>query len=195
MCRFIETIRVERGQACNLQLHQARVDATMARFFPGSPGVSLAGILSLDPGWDGVKCRVVYGRGGAESVTYAPYAMRPVATLRLVEADIDYGYKFEDRRQIDRAFAMRGDCDDVLIVRRGMVADTSIANVAFGDGREWFTPRHPLLPGTRRAALLRDGVVGELDIRVVDIPRFSNIMLFNAMIPWGACCLPSGCIR
>lgn len=107
MCRFIETIRVERGQACNLQLHQARVDATMARFFPGSPGVSLAGILSLDPGWDGVKCRVVYGRGGAESVTYAPYAMRPVATLRLVEADIDYGYKFEDRRQIDRAFAMR----------------------------------------------------------------------------------------
>ena len=123
MCRFIETIRVERGQACNLQLHQARVDATMARFFPGSPGVSLAGILSFDPGWDGVKCRVVYGRGGAESVTYAPYAMRPVATLRLVDADIDYGYKFEDRRQIDRAFALRGGCDDVLIVRRGMVAE------------------------------------------------------------------------
>lgn len=195
MCRFIETIRVERGRACNLELHQGRVDATMARFFPGARRVSLAGGLSLRPGWDGVKCRVVYGREGIAGITYAPYVMRRVETLRLVEADIDYGYKYEDRTGIDRAFALRGCCDDVLIVRRGLLTDTSIANVALYDGRTWFTPRSPLLPGTRRAALLAAGVVAELDIGAGRLADFSRIMLFNAMMPWGACCLPVSSVR
>ena len=52
MCRFIETIRVERGQACNLQLHQARVDATMARFFPGIPQALADRDAGVDVGLD-----------------------------------------------------------------------------------------------------------------------------------------------
>ena len=51
----------------------------------------------------------------------------------MVDCDeADYRYKSADRSLLDRLFALRGAADDVLIVRRGLITDTSIANVAPG---------------------------------------------------------------
>ena len=108
-----------------------------------------------------------------------------------MQADtLDYTYKSAGREPLNCLFALRGACDDILIVKQGLLTDTSIANIALSDGTHWYTPAHPLLKGTRRAALLEEGILQEKDIRPEDLPSFSTVRLFNAMIDWGELELP-----
>ena len=121
----------------------------------------------------------------------SPYTVRHVHSLALMQADtIDYTYKSAGREPLNCLFALRGACDDILIVKQGLLTDTSIANIALSDGTHWYTPAHPLLKGTKRAALLEEGILQEKDIRPEDLPSFSTVRLFNAMIDWGELELP-----
>ena len=47
------------------------------------------------------------------------------------------------------------------------------------------TPRHPLLPGTKRAALLDKGMIQKADITLEDLRNANKVSLFNAMIDFG----------
>ncbi len=49
--------------------------------------------------------------------------------------------------------------DDILIIRDGLLTDTSICNVALWNGTSWITPARPLFSGTMRAYLLDKGLV------------------------------------
>jgi 4-amino-4-deoxychorismate lyase len=102
----------------------------------------------------------------------------------VTDDDIDYRFKYADRRRLQSLFARRGDCDDVLIVRNGLLTDTSYCNIVLYDGQDWWTPDTPLLPGTARQRLLDEGLIRERRIRVEDLPRFEHIRLINAMLPW-----------
>ncbi len=138
------------------------------------------------------KCRVLYGRE-IEEITYAPYQMREVSSLRLIAADaVDYTYKSTNRDELNALYARRGVADDVLIVKNGYLTDTSIANVALYDEKMkmWCTPSRPLLRGTRRAELMDKKIIVERDIPQVHLGEYSKIMLFNAMIDWGRIVLP-----
>lgn len=128
------------------------------------------------------RCRVIYD---AESCTieYIPYQKRTIRKLQLVQADeLDYALKYADRRSLDALFMQKGDADDILIVKNSLVTDTSIANIAFFDGRRWLTPLHPLLKGTTRARLLDEKKIFEREIHLDDIDKFSHFALLNAMI-------------
>lgn len=204
MCHFVETIRIDGGQATNLFYHEKRMNETLRRLFSDADGrrttadnrltaprYSLADHLCLSPDMDNIKCRVVYGKDGISEITYSEYTIRPVRSLRLVcSDDIDYACKSTDRKAIDRLFGMRGISDDIIIVRRGLLTDTSIANIALFDGTVWQTPRLPLLGGTRRESLLDRGILQEKDITPDMLGSFSHIRLFNAMIDWGVQELP-----
>ena len=96
-----------------------------------------------------------------------------------------FNYKSEDRNELNEAFAKRGECDDVLLVRAGLVTDSSYCNVAFFDGENWFTPRVPLIYGVNRTGLMADGKLIEKDISVKELNRFASVCLFNAMIEFG----------
>ena len=161
MCLFIETIRIDHGKACNLSRHNRRLNDTRAHFWPESTPLQLRDHLSSLGCEAGiVKARVVYGEKGIEDVSYSPYTMRHVHSLALIQADhIDYTYKSTGREPLNRLFALRGACDDILIVKQGLLTDTSIANIALSDGTHWYTPAHPLLKGTKRAALLEEGIL------------------------------------
>ncbi|MDE5677050.1 MAG: aminotransferase class IV family protein [Phocaeicola sp.] len=186
MCLFIETIRIQQGEACNLRCHNERLNNTRSHFWPGCGKMELEEYLKLTPEMDGMKCRVVYDGTGIKEVNYAAYEMSPVRSLQLVcSDDIDYTYKSVDRSKLNRLFSCRGERDDVLIVRRGLLTDTSIANIALFDGEDWLTPRSPLLKGTCRSALLERGVIKEKEIRLEELSSYSSIRLFNAMIGWG----------
>ena len=63
-------------------------------------------------------------------------------------------------------------------------------DIALWNGSEWHTPAHPLLKGTRREELLRDGVIAERDIAVSALPEYRKICLFNAMLHFGEMELP-----
>ena len=180
MCLFIETIRIDHGRVCNLSRHNRRLNDTRAHFWPESTPLQLSDYLS-SPGCG----------AGIEDLSYSPYAVRHVHSLALMQADtIDYTYKSAGREPLNCLFALRGACDDILIVKQGLLTDTSIANIALSDGTHWYTPAHPLLKGTKRAALLEEGILQEKDIRPEDLPSFSTVRLFNAMIDWGELELP-----
>ena len=195
MCPFIETIRIKQGKACNLSYHNKRLNDTRNHFWSGCDSIELEKQLDLTPDMDGMKCRVVYDASGIQEISYTDYQMRPVHSLRLVcSDDIDYAYKSTDRDALNRLFACRGEQDDVLIVRRGLLTDTSIANIALFDGKDWFTPKSPLLKGTCRAVLIDNGIIKEKDIRQEELSSYSFVRLFNAMIEWGALEFSTGTI-
>jgi 4-amino-4-deoxychorismate lyase len=72
------------------------------------------------------KCRVTYGPD-IESIEFEPYRKRTVRSLKLVVSDeIEYSFKFKDRSALEALFAQRGDCDDIIIVKNGLVTDSFI---------------------------------------------------------------------
>ena len=187
MCRFIESIKVLDGVFYRLDYHQTRVQLTFDKFFPDSEIIELSkAFKTLEIPQKGVfKCRVLYS-SEIQLIEFVPYTRRDIKTLKLVETDIDSSpYKFEDRSLYNAAFAKRENCDDVLLVKNGLLTDTSYCNIALFNGSEWFTPRVPLLYGTNRAQLLSETVLIEKDIKLDEIFDYQQIALFNAMIEFG----------
>lgn len=190
MSPFIETLRIENGVIDNLSYHTERFNRTRSVFWSDSLPMNLADYIR-PPEVNGIlKCRIVYDEVVKE-ITYTPYAVRPVRSLRVVASSaIDYTYKSTDREALNCLFSQRETADEVLIVRNGLLTDTSIANIALYDGANWFTPATPLLKGTRRAALLDEHTLTERDIPVEQLFDYSYIALFNAMIDLGKIILP-----
>ncbi len=131
-----------------------------------------------------------------EHVQVTSYTVPRIGSLRLVEGgDLTYAYKWHDRSAIERLYAQRGPCDEILISRRGRITDSSYCNVALFDGYAWRTPAAPLLAGTRRAQLLDHAGLSVADIRAEELRRYTHIALFNAMIGLGELVLPLSAIH
>ncbi len=197
MCRFLETICIENGVAINLERHEKRLNDTANHFWKGFKNISLSELLEDCPKHNGTfKARVVYDGSGVLEKTYAPYRMRDIKTLQVVEDnDIDYKFKSCDREALERLASQRGNCDEVLIIKNGFVTDTSYTNVAFFDGKDWFTPREPLLKGTKRAMLIAENKIIEREIHIENISEYKAVALFNAMIDLGRLIMPINSIR
>ena len=183
---LLETIRLVDGKAPLLHRHQARVDRSRQRYYGKASAFRLRDVLEeLNLPREGVhKLRLLY-RAGLEHHEVVPYAVRPVNSLRVVPADeLTYCRKYADRSGIERLFARRDNCDDILMVQRGHVTDSSYANLAFYDGSRWYTPAWPLLRGTRRAELIERGVLQPTVIRIKDLPHFEQVRLLNGMMEW-----------
>ena len=188
MYPFVETIRIEQGRPLHLMYHQQRMAVTMARFFPGATVPVLADALSplvcpADKTW---KVHVEYDASGITLVKADEYHIRHITRLRLVLCnDIDYAYKSVDRRCLEALAAQRGEADEVVIVKNGLLTDTSYSNIALFDGSQWVTPRQPLLRGTMRQSLLDAGALVEMDIKAEDWDHYRQVSLINAMMPLG----------
>jgi 4-amino-4-deoxychorismate lyase len=184
MYPLIETIKVENGILLNLPLHQERMDRSRRGLLGVTDSISLKSIIEV-PGYarTGVfKCRVIYGKsvGKVEFIAYQP---KRVETLKLVvDNDIDYQYKYSDRKGIEKLLAKKGTCDDILIVKNGLITDTSYSNIVFKNGKNWLTPDKPLLMGTKREYLLATGKIKAKEIKIDDLSNYSKFMLMNAML-------------
>ena len=187
--QFVETIKIENGKVINLPYHQARMERTIRHFFPErslQPMPRLAKLIVANNNMTLVKTRVVYGKSGVELIEHVPYSMRNIRSLQVVYDDnINYSYKSTDRSALNNLTAQRGDCDEIIIVKNGLVTDTSFTNIAVFDGEQWLTPRHPLLMGTKRASLLEKHILKEADISVETLMRAQKVSLINAMIDLG----------
>ena len=193
MFPFVETLRIERGQGCNLEYHQRRMAATMGHFFPEATVPKLADELAELAFGQGVESALEYDGRGIGMVKADEYHIRTIRKLRLVGCDdIDYEYKSADRSRLLALAAERGDADEIVIVRQGLITDTSYSNIALYDGRRWVTPRHPLLRGTMRQSLLDQGLLEERDIRASEWPGYQRTSLINAMMPLERCVVAIG---
>jgi 4-amino-4-deoxychorismate lyase len=188
MSLLIETIKLVDGNFCNLFHHEQRMIRSLEMLCGVEEDIILDKFLSeLSIPRQGVfKCRIVYDDQTKE-VEFIPYKLRKVNTLKIVENDrINYEFKYADRRQIDKLFEDRESCDDILIVKKGEVTDTSYANIVFRRGQEWVTPWSPLLKGTMRQKLIDDNKIIPEKIRLEDITSFQSFKLINAMLEFDA---------
>jgi len=177
---FLETLRAENGQIKYLSYHQARVNRSLQEL-DASIHYNLASLIT--PPDEGVyRCRFLYSDEGYET-TFHPYTPRSISSLKMLHADtLDYHLKYSNRKALDDLFSLRGECDDVLIVKNGFITDTTIANIALFIDDQWLTPDTPLLEGTTRARLIEEGFLIPAPLHTADIAKATKIALMNAMI-------------
>ena len=177
---LLETIRCYDGQADNLHYHQKRMDESLHSL--GFTNKYDLDQLITPPNNDLYRCRIVYNDKEID-LQYLHYTQRRISSLQLIQADkISYPLKYADRALLDTLFSQRDNADDVLIVKDGLITDTTIANIAFFNGQVWLTPKDPLLHGTTRARLLDEKLIIEADIRASDLDQYTEFALMNAMI-------------
>lgn len=187
MCLFVESIKLKDGVFYRLKLHQERVNRAFAAYYPAEDPVNIIENLNqtVFPQEGIYKCRMVYNVD-VQLLEFTPYVRREIRSLKLVETELESRiYKLEDRSGYHAAFAHRGDCDDVLLIKNGLLTDTSYCNIALYDGENWYTPRTPLLYGVNRSDLLSQNLLVEKDIKPADLVNFQRIRLFNALIEFG----------
>ncbi|PID27509.1 MAG: hypothetical protein CSB55_08785 [Candidatus Cloacimonadota bacterium] len=94
---------------------------------------------------------------------------------------VSYNLKLSDREYIQKLYKKREDCDDILIIKNGLVTDTSFCNIVFYNNLEWITPNSPLLKGSMRAKLLKNSIIKEKKVTPDDIYKYKSYKLINAM--------------
>jgi 4-amino-4-deoxychorismate lyase len=184
MSLLIESIKLLDGKFCNLFYHEQRMLRSLHLLFGIHDDLNLEKFLNglhfPDKGL--FKCRIVYDDISKE-VEFHPYQVRPVNSLMIVEHDrISYEFKYVDRKTIDKLYTLKKDCDDILIIKRGLVTDSSYSNIVFRKGSQWYTPWSALLKGTQRQKLIDDNKLIQEEINAEDIRSFDTFKLINAML-------------
>jgi len=172
---FFETIKINDAKIYHIEYHQNRFEKNFCLH------VNLQDYI--DPPKKGLyRCKLVYDTKEIKSVDFFQYKKKKINSIALVECnDIEYSKKYLDRSRFD-TLMNQVDTDEILIVKNGLITDTSIANIAFFDGEKWLTPKDPLLEGTTRKRYLQKGSLIEKDITPEMIVNFSKVAFLNAMI-------------
>lgn len=179
---FSDVICVRNGQLQRLDYHYRRMSNTCKTFYNKELSFECLneGLASCSK--EGLyKCRIVYG-DKIESVTYTEYHPKQVNTVQFVYDDtIEYSHKYLDRSALTK-LVENSETDDVIIVKNGLITDSSFCNLIFEDaeGRK-FTPKEALLKGTYREWLLEQGIVEETSIKKEDVYRYKFVYFVNAM--------------
>lgn len=186
MCLLFETIRVSDGEIQNPDFHNARFNMSRKNCLGIPAKINLLDSITVPPEYrEGIyKCKVVYG-SEIENVTFTKYVSRTIKSLQLVaDNQIVYSFKYLNREHLDLLFQKRGKSDEILIVKNGIITDTSFSNILFQSGNQWITPANPLLPGTMRAYLLSKRLITEQEVHITDLKHFSFARIINAMLPF-----------
>jgi len=136
-----------------------------------------------------VKCRIVYAEQ-IHKVEYSHYKFQSFHSLKLVNFNASYSFKFENRIALDKAYQRRKKHSDIILVKNSCITDSFYANLAFKKADKWYTPSNCLLAGTRRQKLLKQKRIHKKIIPVNTLSHYSHISLFNAMIPFKKIILP-----
>ena len=177
---LLETIKVEDGKAANLLYHQKRFDKSRQDLFENAMEIDLSTVIKA-PATNLYRCRILYDTD-IRSIEYIPYRSKVIQSLKVVASNIEYVYKYANRDAFNTLLQAHPDVDEIIIEKEGLITDTTISNLAFYDGGQWFTPENPLLQGTMRAKLLDEKFLLETPIQKKDIEKYSHVALMNAMI-------------
>jgi 4-amino-4-deoxychorismate lyase len=183
MSLLFETIKVVNGLPRNLGWHEERMNRAREEVWQSADLLALGQEITvpLEYSTGVVRCNVHYGPE-IHRISFATYKKRIIRSLKMVSCpDGDYHLKYTDRSFPESVFALRGTSDEVIIVKNGMITDSSISNLIFSDGIHWFTPANPLLRGTCRNRLIAEGWLFEREISPGDLHNFIGCKLINAM--------------
>ena len=183
MCQLLESIKIKDNKIYNIEYHNQRLNESRKILFNSNDFIDLKDFIRTDGHLNGLfKCRIICSEE-IEQITCEPYTMRKISNLKIIYDDkIDYTHKTLDKDKFKKLLDMKENHDEILIVKNGLITDTSFSNVLFFDGTKYFTPANPLLKGTKREKLLNEGLIFEEEIRVEHLKHFKFIQFINAMI-------------
>lgn len=177
---LLETIKCEDGTVSNLAYHQNRCNKSRKELYHSKDSLDLKSLI-IPPNHGLYRCRIIYAQK-IQSIEYIPYLEKEIQCIKIIPSSLDYHLKYADRERFSMLLSAHKDVDEILIEKEGYLTDTSIANIAFHDGKQWFTPTKPLLKGTMRQKLLDEGFLQTRDIKKEDLMQYSQVALTNAMI-------------
>lgn len=181
---LVESIGCHNGNMPFLAYHQKRLVKSMEAHFPGLPPHDLYRIFQNEQFPDRlVKVRFLYN-GHAFAIEKIPYARKTVRSLQVVKDDqIEYPYKYTDRKKLDDLYARRKNADEILIVKNDLLTDAFYANIVCIIEGKLFTPSTPLLKGVMREYLLDENKIQEREIPATMLSNINGIFLINALNP------------
>jgi len=177
---LLETIKIAEGEIANLPYHQNRCNQSRKTLFQSTDILDLASVIK-PPKTGLYRCRIVYAEK-LHSIEYIPYVPKEINSLKIVPSSIDYDLKYANRDAFNALLESNTEVDEVIIEKESCLTDITIANIAFYDGKQWFTPVNPLLKGTMRAKLINEGFLQQREIRKEDLHNYTQVALINAMI-------------
>ena len=173
---YFETIKCFDEEVFNLDYHHKRIAKTVGL------NINLSDYI-YPPNEELLKCKVIYDEAGIIDVTFSAYTPKEITSFKIIVDDnISYKYKSTNREQIDKLYLQKDDADEIIIIKNGLVTDTSIANIAIFDGNHWITPKKPLLEGTIRNKLIDDRFLVQKEITIKQLLNSKQVALMNAMI-------------
>lgn len=174
--KYFETIKCEDFEVFNLDYHQKRVANTI--------GLNINLQEYINPiSEELLRCKLIYDENGVVDVLYFPYKKREIKSFKIIfDNEIEYSKKYLNRAKLDELYEKKDDCDEVIIIKDGIVTDTTIANIAIFYENSWITSKNCLLGGTTRARLLEEKKLLEKDITLDMLKNASKVALMNAMI-------------
>jgi 4-amino-4-deoxychorismate lyase len=179
--QLLETIKVKDGQLQNIEYHNKRFNLSRFDLFGIKENYQLENLIKVPIEFsDGIfRCRVIY-ENDIQEVTFTPYIHKEINKIKLIDiGNWDYSYKYADRSFMNNLLNENKDFDEVIMTKNGFITDFTIANLAFWDGLNWFTPSTPLLKGTKRQQLLERQEIIERDIRIEDLGKYEGFCLIN----------------
>ena len=179
--KLLETIYLKDGQFQNIDYHNQRFNETRKAIFDNDETKDLSDLIEIPNEYKtgDFRCRVIY-EDEIESVNFIKYNQKEIKKLRLIDIENwNYQYKYADRSFLNKLLEENPDVDEVIMTKNGFITDCTIANLAFYDGKNWFTPSTPLLKGTKRLQLLDKQMITEREIRVPDISQYEGVCLIN----------------
>ncbi len=188
---LFETLRFDAEGAHDLVRHLRRLKASADYFgFACDPSVVAADVGALGVPDGPRRLRVVLDRRGRHRLELvalddsAPLVRLAVATARVRSDDPFMCHKTTRRAVYERARSAHPLADDVLLVNeRAEVVETTIANLLYRLGDEWFTP--PLasggLPGIGREVLVSSGAVSERVLPLAQLAACDELAVVNSL--------------
>jgi 4-amino-4-deoxychorismate lyase len=179
--QLLETIYLKDGQLQNIDYHNQRFNEARKVIFDNQETVDLRDLINIpeENKTGDFRCRVIY-ENEIESVNFIKYVQKEIKKIRMVDiGDWEYDYKYADRSFLNNLLENNTDVDEVIMVKNGFITDCTIANLAFYDGKNWFTPNTPLLKGTKRSQLLDKQMVTEKEITLSDLKNYEGVCLIN----------------
>lgn len=186
MFQLFETIRIKDGEICNIEWHNKRLNLSRKQLFGSNNTIELGNFIQIPNSLEtGIyKCKVIYNFDILD-IQFEPYTARTINTIKLIEDDIiSYEHKFSDRMALYKLLVKRGNHDEIIIVKNGLITDTSYTNILVLIKNRWYTPLKPLLKGTMRAHLLETGLITTKNITAEEVLQGEKIRLINAMLPF-----------
>lgn len=191
MYPLFETIKIKNNQICNPQFHLERVLHTQRNLWKKNDILEFEktlmeieeNFLSKLKSDQVYKLKIQYNSDSCD-FNITPYLPKKILFLKPVTAEnIDYSYKYTDRSEINKLMKNTKDENtDIIIIKKGLVTDSSFANLVFVKKENYFTPKDCLLPGTKRAKYLKEGRITEKRIKFEEIRNYDYVLIINAML-------------